>query len=116
MVLQQKLHAITEKLHLANKAFAMSVTALMEDGVSRALKMQKQLNTMLANQEVRHQLELAITPPGAQHQSSMMERLIEAVESGKQIVMDSGELVGATYPHYNNAAGQAISYNARWGR
>ena len=33
MVLQQKLHAITNRLHLANKAFAMSVTALMEDGV-----------------------------------------------------------------------------------
>ena len=116
MVLQQKLYAMIQKLHLAKKEFARSVVALMEDGVSRALNMQKQLNTMLANQEVTHELKLAITPADAQQQSNLMERLIEAVESGKQIVMDSGELVGATYGHYDAVAGQTISYNARWGR
>ena len=116
MAMQEKLKTMTKTLYLAQKGFAGSISSLMQDGVAHALSMQKQLQTMLTKQEIKHQLQLDITPHDALQQSSMMERLIAAVEAGKHIVMDSGELVGATYPHYDNAAGQAISYNSRWGR
>ena len=62
---------------------------------------------------------LATSPSDAIYQSTMMDKvdkLIDAVEAGKNIIMDTGELVGATYHGYDVAAGTAISYNKRWGR
>ena len=61
-------------------------------------------------------LTLNMAPSDSAAQSRLLERLIDAVEAGKHIVMDSGELVGATYPHFDSAAGSAITYNKRWGR
>lgn len=45
-----------------------------------------------------------------------MDRLIRAVESGQTIIMDTGELVGATFPSIDQAGGRAAKYNDRWGR
>jgi hypothetical protein len=59
---------------------------------------------------------MQITPPDSVQQISLLERLIDAVEAGKHIVLDTGELVGATYPHFDAAGGQAVTYSSRWGR
>jgi hypothetical protein len=85
--------------------------------VSRTAGMiQAGLDDVLDANKITSQLQLAIAPPDNIHQNRLMERLIDAVEAGKNIIMDSGELVGATYPHIDNAAGHAIVYNNRWGR
>ena len=49
-------------------------------------------------------------------QDMHMQRLINAVECGKYIVMDTGELVGATQKQYDVAHGKTINYNSRWGK
>ncbi|MCL2562959.1 MAG: hypothetical protein FWE08_02870, partial [Oscillospiraceae bacterium] len=82
-----------------------------------ACMVQDGLNVALNNGDISGKLTLATAgADGNVHQTRMMERLIDAVEAGKYIVMDSGELVGATYPHYDHAGGQAVTYHSRWGR
>jgi len=114
--MQQKLGQVSAKLYKAKKEFADSASALIKNGVDQAMSMQEKLSNMLSENHIAHELSLAISPPDADYQNNLMERLIDVVEAGRYIVMDSGELVGATYAGYDNAAGQAISYNSRWGR
>jgi len=89
---------------------------LVEGGIKQAMVMEQRLQKMLTNQDLARDLNFAITSPDQTHQNSLMERLIDAVEAGQHIVMDSGELVGATYHGYDCTAGATISYNSRWGR
>ena len=74
------------------------------------------LDKALAESKLSKDMTLTVVPEGNAHQNYLMERLIDAVEAGKNIIMDSGELVGATYGQYDAVAGQAVSYNSRWGR
>ena len=74
------------------------------------------IDGVLSESKISNKLTLAIAPPDSTRQHHLMEKLIAAVEAGQNIVLDSGELVGATYPHFDNAAGEAVVYNSRWGR
>ena len=113
---QNKLQAITSKLAETKNKYADQTAAMMKAGLDSAKGMARNMNKLLSGNHYDQQLALAVTPPDASYQTSLMEKLIESVEAGKNIVMDTGELVGATYAGYDNAAGVAISYNSRWGR
>jgi hypothetical protein len=102
------------------KGFAIGMER-MQDRVKRvvndtAYMVKDGLDKALAQSNLSKDMTLTVAPPDNIHQNTLMERLIDAVEAGKNIIMDSGELVGATYPHIDNAAGHAIAYNNRWGR
>ena len=45
-----------------------------------------------------------------------MRGIREGIEAGKHIILDTGELVGATAGQFDHAQGTAFSYNNRWGR
>ena len=113
---QNKLQAITSKLAETKNKYADQTAAMMKAGLDSAKGMAQNMDKLLSGNQLDQQLALAVSPPDASYQTSLMEKLIETVEAGKNIVMDSGELVGATYAGYDNAAGFAISYNSRWGR
>lgn len=83
-----------------------------------ACMVQDGLGVAFSAGEIRGNLTLATAGADSNHihQSRMLEKIHDAIEAGRTIVMDSGELVGATYPHYDAAAGQAITYHNRWGR
>ena len=114
--MQQKLQSITAKLANTKQHFANQAASMMQAGVDQALAMGESLYKTLMSNQLDHELQLAVTPPDADNQAGLMERLIYAVEAGRNIIMDTGELVGATYAGYDAAAGGTISYNSRWGR
>ncbi|MCL1990007.1 MAG: hypothetical protein FWG67_03870, partial [Defluviitaleaceae bacterium] len=87
-----------------------------EHGVDQASQMAAEFQRSLAHGSVTHQLALATTSPDASYQTDLMREIRDAIREGQTIVMDSGELVGATYAGYDAAAGTAISYKSRWGR
>lgn len=113
---QNKLQSITSKLADTKNKYADQAAAMMKAGLDSAKSMAQNMDKMLYDNKLDQKLALAVTPPDADYQTSLMEKLICAVEAGKNIVMDSGELVGATYGGYDAAAGEAILYNSRWGR
>jgi len=85
---------------------------MMQDGLGNSL-----------NSSINGNLTLTTTSPDikfphihSMNQSQILEKIHDAIEAGKHIVLDSGELVGATYPHFDSVAGQTINYNSRWGR
>lgn len=47
---------------------------------------------------------------------SQLDRLAAQLSKGQVIVLDSGELVGATYPQYDRAGGNRTQITERWGR
>ncbi|MCL1924534.1 MAG: hypothetical protein FWF50_03000, partial [Defluviitaleaceae bacterium] len=98
------------------ETIAKNTAYTVKDSFEQAIGSYKRLNNMISGHKMDGELKLAITPPDASYESTLLERLIDTVQAGQYIVMDSGELVGATYAGYDNAAGQAISYNSRWGR
>lgn len=55
-----------------------------------------------------------------QHEFEGNNRIVSALErlasKGNVIVLDSGELVGATYPQYDRAGGSKTQMDERWGR
>ena len=80
---------------------------------SRAI--QEGLTKTLNEGRIEQKLNISVGPADGR-QNSLMERLIDAVEAGKHIILDTGELVGATAGQYDHAHGVAVSYNDRWGR
>ena len=49
--------------------------------------------------------------------TSRTESLLERLANREQIiVLDSGELVGATYPQYDRVGGSQTQLTERWGR
>lgn len=48
--------------------------------------------------------------------TTRMDDLLERIARGQTIVLDSGELVGATYPKYDQTGGNKTQLNERWGR
>ena len=78
------------------------------------------MSDVLSENKIENKLTLAIAPQNAEHQNNLLERLIDAVidavEAGRQIVMDSGQPVGAAFGNYDTAAGHAVAYTNRWGR
>src|SRR5699024_10117366 len=49
--------------------------------------------------------------------SARVEQLLEQLLSKEQyIVLDTGELVGATYPHYDREGGNTAQLKERWSR
>ncbi|MCL1989360.1 MAG: hypothetical protein FWG67_00565 [Defluviitaleaceae bacterium] len=113
---QNKLQAVTSKLANTKNKYADQAAAMMQAGLESAQAVRQGLDNMLMGTNLDQQLALAVTPPDASYQMNLMEKLIDTVAAGQTIVMDSGELVGATYAGYDNAAGTAMSYNSRWGR
>ncbi|MCL2545592.1 MAG: hypothetical protein FWE06_00160 [Oscillospiraceae bacterium] len=95
-----------ERMQRRVKSIITQTACMVQDG----------LNVALNSGEISGNLALVTADGDSTTQTRMMERLIGAVEAGKTIVMDSGELVGATYSHFDTAGGQAIAYNSRWGR
>ena len=73
------------------------------------------LGAALNEGKIVQELNLAVSPSDGR-QNTLMERLIDAVEAGKHIILDTGELVGATAGQFDHAQGTAFSYNNRWGR
>lgn len=63
-----------------------------------------------------NQLTLAVTSADASYHHQLLERIATGIESGKNIIMDTGELVGATASGIDYACGKTISYKQRWGR
>ena len=114
--MQNKLQSITSKLADTKNKYADQAAAMMKAGLDSAKALGKNMDKMLFDNKLDQKLALAVSPPDADYQTSLMEKLIATVASGQTIVMDSGELVGATYGGYDAAAGEAISYNSRWGR
>jgi len=113
---QNKLQSITSKLADTKNKYADQAASMMKAGLDSAKAMAQNMDKMLFDNKLDQKLALAVSPPDAEYQTSLMEKLINTVASGQTIVMDSGELVGATYNGYDAAAGEAISYNSRWGR
>ena len=87
----------------------------MDRSISSAQATSSSISTAL-NQSLNHGINLAVNAPDSGYQTSLLERIADGVEAGKNIIMATGELVGATYHGYDVAAGTAISYNKRWGR
>jgi phage-related protein len=73
-------------------------------------------NQALAQSRLSEDMTLTVIPEDSTHQNNALERLVDVLGSERTIVLDSGELIGATRGRFDVAIGQTVSYNTRWGR
>ena len=100
----------------------MSAVQRIVDGINNAFSSAIQgansarSNIASMSQGFTYNPVFANAPSESLNQVGLLEEIRDAIHAGKNIIMDTGELVGATYHGYDCAAGAAISYNKRWGR
>jgi hypothetical protein len=106
------------------KGFAIGMER-MQDRVKRivndtAYMVKDGLDKALAESQLQSELTVVTTGANATATSNLLQSIRDEIkagfEAGQVIVLDSGELVGATYGQIDSVSGTAISYSNRWGR
>jgi len=106
------------------KGFAIGMER-MQDRVKRvvddtAYMVKDGLDKALAESKLSGDLTVVAAGANATVASNLLQSIRDEIkagfEAGQMIVLDSGELVGATYGQIDSVSGAAISYSNRWGR
>ncbi|WP_028274772.1 hypothetical protein [Atopococcus tabaci] len=90
--------------------------------VSSAMSVQPQMDIAgiaSANRHVGRTVQHSVNVNSVRSEAILgrTEKLLEQIaHNGQVIVLDSGELVGATYPQYDRAGGNRTQLSERWGR
>jgi hypothetical protein len=108
-----------EEILAGVRSITSEVSSLLDSAIASASSRRFTSAMAGAAQGFTHNLAFATPGSDARYQLDLgdkIDKLIDTVAAGQNIIMDTGELVGATYPNYDCTAGSTISYNKRWGR